>query len=153
MGYPNIDTDAYAQDPEDPPGFRAGALHLSPPGAELAVKAFELPPGEKLCPYHYEYVEEWLILGSGALTLRTPAGIEELVPGDVVRFPKGPDGAHQVTAHGDTPARFVMFSSAHEPSVAVYPDSDKVGVWSGDERDTFMFRRADGNVPYYDGEV
>ena len=27
-------------------------------GRELAVSLFELPPGETLCPYHYEYVED-----------------------------------------------------------------------------------------------
>jgi hypothetical protein len=46
-----------------------------------------------------------------------------------------------------------MFSSAQEPSVAVYPDSDKIGVWPGREEDTVMLRRADGQVGYYEGEV
>ncbi len=46
-----------------------------------------------------------------------------------------------------------MFSSAREPSVAVYPDSDKIGVWPGNEADKVMLHRADGNVDYYDGEA
>jgi hypothetical protein len=37
--------------------------------------------------------------------------------------------------------------------VAVYPDSDKVGVWPGNDADNLMLRRADGDVPYYDGET
>ncbi len=45
-----------------------------------------------------------------------------------------------------------MFSSAREPSVALYPDSDKIGVWPGNDADTLMLRRADGHVDYYDGE-
>ena len=45
-----------------------------------------------------------------------------------------------------------MFSSAREPAVAVYPDSDKIGVWPGNDDDRVMLRRADGNVEYYDGE-
>ena len=36
---------------------------------------------------------------------------------------------------------------------ADYPDSDKIGVWTGNERDDLMLRRADGHVPYYDGEA
>jgi uncharacterized cupin superfamily protein len=49
-------------------------------------------------------------------------------------------------------ARILMFSSAREPSVAVYPDSDKIGVWPGNDADTVMLRRGDGAVEYYDGE-
>jgi hypothetical protein len=46
----------------------------------------------------------------------------------------------------------MMFSSAREPAVAVYPDSDKIGVWPGNPDDEVMLRRADGAVEYYDGE-
>ena len=45
-----------------------------------------------------------------------------------------------------------MFSSAREPAVAVYPDSDKIGVWPGNEDDRVMLHRRDGAVDYYDGE-
>jgi hypothetical protein len=47
----------------------------------------------------------------------------------------------------------LMFSSAQEPQVAVYPDSDKIGVWPGTDDDSLMLRRADGRVDYYDGET
>jgi uncharacterized cupin superfamily protein len=156
----NVFASPYEYDDEDPPGWKGAINRVGKDagGTELIVKAFELPAGERLCPYHYEYVEEWLILLSGTLTLRTPEATEELlVPGDVVRFAAGPDGAHQVTnPESDAnaaPARFVMFSSAATPSVAVYPDSDKVGVWTDNDADDFMFRRGDGKVPYYDGEA
>ena len=44
-------------------------------------------------------------------------------------FPAGPDGAHSVAnPSSDTAARILMFSSAREPSVAVYPDSDKIAI-------------------------
>ena len=48
--------------------------------------------------------------------------------------------------------RSMMFSSAREPAVAVYPDSDKIGVWPGNPEDEVMLRRADGAVGYWDGE-
>jgi uncharacterized cupin superfamily protein len=70
----------------------------------------------------------------------------------MVAFPVGPDGAHKVSNPGDETARIIMFSSAREPSVAVYPDSDKIGVWPGNPDDTVMLRRVDGAVDYYDGE-
>jgi hypothetical protein len=44
-----------------------------------------------------------------------------------------------------------MFSSARVPAVSVYPDSNKLGVWPGDERDELIFRR-DTAVPWSDGE-
>lgn len=47
----------------------------------------------------------------------------------------------------------LMFSSAREPAVAVYPDSGKIGVWPGNSVDELMVRRADGGVPYFDGEA
>jgi uncharacterized cupin superfamily protein len=61
-------------------------------------------------------------------------------------------GAHKVSNSSDMPARIMSFSSAREPSVAVYPDSDKIGVWPGTPDDTVMLRRADGAVEYFDGE-
>ena len=103
-------------------------------GTDQAVKLFELPPGESLCPYHYEYEEEWLLVLDGQARVRTPDGEHELAAGDIVRFATGPDGAHRVTAAPDTAARVLMFSSARKPAVAVYPDSDKIGVWPGRRR-------------------
>ncbi|HEY4895768.1 MAG TPA: cupin domain-containing protein [Solirubrobacteraceae bacterium] len=145
--------DGCEYDDSDPAGYRSASLHLT--GAldagALAVKAFELPPGEALCPYHYEYEEEWLIVLEGTVTVRTPDGEERLEKGDVVAFPAGPAGAHKVLCAGEGAARVIMFSSAREPAVAIYPDSDKVGVWpGGDEK--MMFRRGDGGVDYWDGE-
>ena len=37
-------------------------------------------------------------------------------------------------------------------SVAVYPDSDKIGVCTGNPDDNIMVRRSSG-VDYYDGEA
>ena len=36
-------------------------------------------------------------------------------------------------------------------SVAVYPDSDKMGIWTGNESDHIIIRRSSG-VEYWDGE-
>ena len=150
----NVFSDEFEYDASDPPGFHVGMARVgaSAGGEALAVKAFELPPGESVCPYHYEYEEEWLLVLDGAVVVRAPAGEEELQRGDVVCFAPGPDGAHKVTNRSDQTARIVMFSSAHEPAVAVYPDSDKIGVWPGNPDDKVMLHRADGAVDYYDGE-
>ena len=142
-------------DEGDPDGYAAAAIRLAGElgSDELSLNLFELPPGQNLCPYHYEYVEEWLLVLAGTPTVRGPGGDEELRTGDLVRFPPGPEGAHKVSNHGQDPARLIMFSSSREPAVAVYPDSDKVGVWSGNPEDRWMLRREHGNVGYFEGEV
>lgn len=154
MAHPNIFNAEFEYDESDPDGYRAGIARVgqAAAGTELAVKLFEIPPGQSLCPYHYEYVEEWLVVLDGTLDLRRTSGVDAVGGGDVVRFAPGPDGAHKLTNRSDARARILMFSSAREPAVAVYPDSDKIGVWPGNEADKVMVRRADGRVGYYEGE-
>jgi uncharacterized cupin superfamily protein len=150
----NVLSVACDYDETDPDGYRSGLANVSQAvgGKALAAKVYELPAGESVCPYHYEYEEEWLLVLDGTVVVRTPESEEELVYGDMVCFPPGPTGAHKATNRGAVAARVVMFSSAREPAVAVYPDSDKIGVWPGNPDDKVMLRRADGNVDYWDGE-
>jgi uncharacterized cupin superfamily protein len=150
----NVLSDRAEFDEGDPPGYRSALARVGAAvgGESLAVKVYELPPGESMCPYHYEYEEEWLLVLDGAVLVRTPEGEHELGRGEIVCFPPGPAGAHKATNRGGEAARVMMFSSAREPAVAVYPDSDKVGVWPGNPDDDVMLRRGDGAVDYWDGE-
>ena len=86
------------------------------------------------------------------MTVRHPDGEDELEAGDLVCFPGGPDGAHKLTNSGDGTARMLIVSTNNLPAVAVYPDSDKIGVWTEGRRDNIMVRRESG-VDYYDREV
>jgi len=141
-------------DDTDPEGYRAGMARFGPSlGAEkMGASLYELPPGQSICPYHYEYPdEEWLLVLEGLVTVRHEGGELELGRGDLVCFPPGPDGAHKVTCLGDETARVVMISTKEKPAVAVYPDSGKVGIWPGDDRDVLMMRR--DKLEYYDGEA
>ncbi len=151
----NVYESRFEYDDADPAGYRSGVVQAGDQlGArETAIKVFELPAGESLCPYHYEYVEDWLLVLDGEVLVRVPDGEEAAKTGALVRFQAGAEGAHKLTNRGQRPARVIMFSSSREPAVAVYPDSDKIGVWPGAERDKLMVHRADGQVPYYDGEV
>jgi hypothetical protein len=45
----------------------------------------------------------------------------------------------------------LMFSSSRVPAVSVYPDSDKIGVWSGNEQDELLFKRSTA-VAWAEGE-
>jgi uncharacterized cupin superfamily protein len=149
---PSVYTQQFEYDDADPPGYRAGVSQIGKAagGRDNIVKEFEIPAGESVCPYHYEYEEEWLLLLEGAVTVRTPDGERTLERGGLMCFPAGPDGAHKLTNHDDATALALMWSSAREPSVAIYPDSDKMGVWAGEDR--ALLRRADAQVDYYEGE-
>ena len=151
----NIHDVAFTYDGTEPDGFVAGeALGLREAGGTaLNVRLYEAPPGQALCPYHYEYEEEWLLVTDGAPTLRDPDGEHQLKPGDLVCFAAGPTGAHEVINRSGDPARVMMWSSAREPAIAVYPDSDKIGVFAPNKDDSGMVHRRDTGVDYWDGET
>lgn len=120
--------------------------------SETAAYLYDLAPGEASCPYHYEYVEEWLLVVAGDALIRTPDGERPLRAGQLVRFPAGPGGAHKISNRGEVPCRILMFSAQQEPAVSVYPDSDKIGVWAGgDGNDDLVFVRGTA-VPWSHGE-
>jgi uncharacterized cupin superfamily protein len=97
----------------------------------LGGSLYELPPGEKTWPYHYELgCEEWLVVVSGRPTLRTPDGRSALEAGDVVVFPEGPTGGHLIANDTDETCRVLLLSSKSQLAVVHYPDSGKVGIWT-----------------------
>jgi uncharacterized cupin superfamily protein len=141
--------------PERRDGYRLAYARLGPQigAAKIGATVYELPPGQSTFPYHYEHgCEEWLLVVAGRPTLRHPGGENELEPGDLVCFPEGPEGAHKVTNSTNETARLVILSTKASPAVAVYPDSDKIGVFTEDEADDVMVRRESG-VDYWDREL
>jgi uncharacterized cupin superfamily protein len=129
-------------------------------GAErIGVSLYELPAGARPWPYHYQHAnEEMIIVLAGHPHLRTPDGWRQLEPGEVVPFPRGPAGAHQVENRADHPARYLMLSEMNAPEAIVYPDSGKVGVLSrppgsaGDEDELAAWFRLGDQVGYWEGE-
>jgi uncharacterized cupin superfamily protein len=151
----NLADPTFEYDETDPDGFKAGMFRMGPRlGAQRSgASLYELAPGQALCPYHYECgEEEWLLVLSGRPSLRHPDGIDELEPLDVVCFAIGPDGAHQVRNDAGEPARVLLWSTVVVPTATVYPDSGKVGIWTGRREDDVMVRRT-SHVDYYDGEI
>jgi uncharacterized cupin superfamily protein len=150
----NIADPEFELDADDPEGFRCGLFR---PGKALGatrtgVSVYELPPGQAICPYHYECgEEEWLMVLRGRPTLRHPEGSDALEPDDVVFFPRGAEGAHLVRNETDETVRVLMFSDIVIPTATVYPDSDKIGIWTGNKADDVMVPRS-ANVPYFTGE-
>jgi uncharacterized cupin superfamily protein len=140
---------------DDPEGFKSPGVKVGPKiGAEmLGASLYELESGQAICPYHYEYGdEEWLLVLQGTPTVRHPEGSEVAEPWDVVCFPRGPEGAHQIRNDTDELVRVLMFSSVVYPTITIYPDSDKVGIYPGNDEDKLIVRRSSG-VDYFDGEL
>jgi len=138
------------KDADDPDGYHTSYARIGPlVGSRLlGLSVYELPPGQSICPYHYEIgFEEWLLVLSGTPTLRTPAGERELRPWDVAFFADGEAGAHKVTNRTDETLRVAMLSNKSDPGAAVYPDSDKIGVFPPNK----LFRLGDA-VDYWEGE-
>jgi uncharacterized cupin superfamily protein len=148
----NLFDDADLVVDDEPEGYGAPYAKVRDAiGAErLAASLVVLRTGEALCPYHYELIEEeWLCVLEGTPSVRTPAGEEMLAPGDIVCFPRGPEGAHKIFNASDAPARVFIVSEHADCAAAVYEDSDKVGVFAPGVR--LLFRRTDQR-DYWDGE-
>lgn len=155
MRVANIANPEFSYDEDDPGGFRSGMLRLGNQlGAErTGATVYELPPDQAICPYHYEYgEEEWLLVLEGHPTLRHPEGSDRLEPWDIVCFPAGPGGAHAVRNETDERVRVLMYSTVSPTAVAVYPDTDKLGVFVGNPSDNMFLPRSSA-VGYFDGEL
>jgi len=149
----NIFDAKFEYDPTDPDGYHAGMARFGPSigATRIGASVYELPPGQALCPYHYESDEEWLLVLQGQVTVRRPEGVDVLGPGDVTCFPVGPEGAHKTSNEGEETVRMVMLSTKNDPAYAIYPDSNKIGVWTGRNEEHVMVRLGE-SLDYYDGE-
>jgi uncharacterized cupin superfamily protein len=146
--------------PQLPDGFRRSSARVGTllGATRTGLSVYELPPGQAVSPYHFENPEEeWLLVVSGAPTLRHPGGEVELEPWDLVFFPSGPAGAHLVRNKGESTARVAMFSSMSAAvGAVVYPDSDMVWVWSADDAVDLVVERSsavDDAAPWASGEA
>ena len=153
---PNIFEPDFNQRREHP-GFRALRARL---GWELATErlgasVWEIEPGESAYPYHYHLAEEeLLIVLLGRPSVRTDREWRELTPGDVLSFPRGRAGAHQLANWADVTARFMAVSTSGTPDLVVYPDSNKLGAFERLPVGPGLFEvfRLEDAVDYQDGE-
>jgi uncharacterized cupin superfamily protein len=134
-------------------GAAAGGKHL---GCTLT----EIAPGKKSWPYHYHTAnEEAMYVLSGSGTLRLAGREGPISAGDYVAFPLGEQGAHRVLNDSEEPLRYLCFSTMSHPEIAVYPDSEKIGVFTGsapgcrpNKGDLREFMQRDAAVDYWEGE-
>jgi uncharacterized cupin superfamily protein len=112
-------------------GIGARRLVRAPNGS-LGTSIWELQPGGSQFVYHFHHgSEELLIVLRGQPTVRMRDGDHELAEGDVVPFPRGPDGGHQIRNDSDSTARVLIVSTNADPDVAEYPETGKLAAIAG----------------------
>jgi uncharacterized cupin superfamily protein len=121
-------------------------------GELIGASMSEVEPGNKLWPYHTHHAnEEWVIVLRGEPTLRTHEGEQVLKEGDVVCFPRGKDGAHQIINRTDSPIRVLMLSSMIGPDIIEYLDTGKIFAESA-AGERIMLARPGPDLAYWEGE-
>lgn len=157
MARPNIHDPEFDEVREEP-GFRArrSRAGYQLKAERLGVSVWEVAAGQAAYPYHLHLTEEeLLIVLAGTPLLRTPEGTRRLEEGEIVSFPAGEGGAHQLINDTDSDVRFLAVSTNGEPDIVLYPDSNKL---SAAERNPVgegfkaYFRLGDA-VDYWDGET
>src|ERR1700759_937805 len=97
------------------------------PGAQVAAERlgaslYELESGAMASPLHFHHgAEEMLFVIAGEPTLRTGSGDGDertLAAGEVVSFPPGREGTHQILNRAAVTARVLVCSTNDLPEVA-----------------------------------
>ena len=122
----NVWDDDWGEQAEDWSGGGALVKRLVPRGPMLGASLYELGPGNFVIFHFHHGSEELLIVLRGTPTLRTFDGERVLTEGEVVHFPPGPDGAHELRNDTGTPVRYVMAGTRVSPEVVEYPDLKQV---------------------------
>ena len=122
MADANIWSDDWGEQQEDWSGGGGTAKRLVPSGPRLGASLYELERGNFMIFHFHHGSEELLVVLRGRPTLRTPAGERQLDEGEVVHFPPGPEGAHEIRNDTDEPVRYVVAGTRVSPEVVEYPD-------------------------------
>lgn len=110
--------------------LRAVRLAQHAGARRLAATLYELEPGALVSPLHFHHTnEELLFIMSGTPTLRMGSDDERsLGPGEVVAFPIGPAGTHQILNRSEEPARVLICATNDLPEVAEQVENDTLAV-------------------------
>jgi len=135
-------------------GFECRSARIGPLlGAKSLGYSYDVvPPGKRACPFHSHRGEEemfFVVKGSG--TLRYGHETRGIRAGDVICCPTGgPETAHQIVNDSDDELVYLSVSTMMPVEVCEYPDSQKIGAFSGGLR---HMSRASENLDYWAGEV
>ena len=110
-----------------------------------------VPPGKRSCPFHsHRGEEEMFLILRGRGTLRYGSETRPVRAGDLICCPTGgPETAHQIINDSQEDLAYLSVSTMRDVDVCEYPDSGKIGVYSGALR---HLTRTGDTVDYWDGE-
>lgn len=121
----------------------------------LGCSVVAVAPGASGWPFHSHRInDELFVVLAGSGELRLGDARHRVRAGDVVGCPAGgPQSAHQLVNTGDVELRYLAISSNLDPEICEYPDSGKVGAYSGDSANGFYhMSRATDMRDYWEGE-
>lgn len=108
-----------------------------------------IPAGKFAIPYHFHHrAEELFLIVEGEATLRQNDCRRVVKAGDLLFFQVGPDGAHQLYNHTDTPVKYLDLTTASDGDYCEYPDSGKTSRELKDKRD--YWRGEEEPSPFWD---
>ena len=127
---PNIYEPEFDVEQDRPPYVWQRARLGRAAGSErLGASLFHVPPGATTFPLHaHLHNEELLVVVTGTPTLRTLEGERTLKPGDVVAFPAGRAGAHELRNASEEVASLLIVSTMLAPEINLFPDTDELWV-------------------------
>ncbi len=112
-------------------------------GVPFELERVVVPPGKANFPYHLHSTEwEMYIVIRGTGQIRTPAGKQRIVAGDVLMCP--PNEPHQIINHSPRDLEYYVIANNAGPDVCYYPDSKKWAIPGKVVRVT--------KAKYFDGE-
>jgi uncharacterized cupin superfamily protein len=143
-------------EPRSHPGFncRRARIGRQAGSEKIGASLWELPAGEAAYPYHWHVAEEeLLVVLDGTPSLRTADGWRELSEGEVVSFPTGEEGAHQIANRSEQSVRFLAVSN-QQPDIVVRPDSGTIGAFErrAEGGGIYAHFRLDDQIDYFEGE-
>lgn len=123
-----------AEVPSQTGTLRAVRLAQNAGADRLAANLYELETGAAVSPLHFHYAnEELLFVLAGTPTLRRgPDDERRLEPGEVVSFPAGREGVHQILNRASEPARVLIAATNELPEVAEQVENQQLAVITAD---------------------
>lgn len=127
---PNIYEPHFDAEQDTPPyTWRRARLGRAAGAQRLGASLFHVPPGAKTFPLHaHLHNEELLVVVSGSPTLRTLEDERTLDPGDVVAFPAGRAGAHELRNDSDADVSLLIVSTMAAPEINLFPDTGELWI-------------------------
>lgn len=114
--------------------LRATRLANHVGAVRIAANLYELEPGAHVSPLHFHHRnEELLFVLAGTPSLRrSDDDIRDLSPGEIVAFPTGRDGIHQILNRSAQPARVLICATADLPEIAEQTEANGLAVITED---------------------